>query len=162
MSRYRSFENNGDYLFIKKEDKILTQEELSEGLWVYNGNLDFSFNGECIFNNEEFRIINNFRSKILYALSCYYNDDEVIATVRELRPDIVNIELPFERHSKSGMLKEWMQKYNFTLKDFFTNDKYVVVSSVPDEFRLLIDLGLIDWENFEHYYCEGEYSEEEE
>ena len=45
-----------------------------------------------------------------------------------------------------------MEKYNFTLEDFWKNNKYKVIFDNPVNhvFFKLADLGLLDWDNFEH------------
>lgn len=166
--------HKANVLFIKKNGQELDVDEfLKDEPWFlcrYNHEtqkyeLDETFqigegSEDLNFNDSEFEVIYSIRSKINYAFACMHNDEIVEAVLKEIFPHIKNVKMYPCNYSSNNYLRIWMDKYNFTLKDFILNDKYVVLNCTGDfynEFESLYDNALIDWDNIE--YC-SEYEEE--
>ncbi len=143
--------NNGsEYLFIMKEGHKLSDKELRDQFWnLSDGEITLNSYDDCVFNGEEVRVLNTFRGKLMYALSCWYNDDEIKNILLELFPEVKTIGFPVDRAHRGNNLRSWFEEYNITLKDFLINSKYIVVCDSWESVNRLIDLGLFDWEAIE-------------
>lgn len=173
------YENNHyertNVLLVKKTgenisiDKILEKEpwymcdynhkleryELSDTLEVG------SFSGDLNFDNSNFKVINSISDKINYAFACMHNDEYVESVIKEIFPHIKNVKMCSSSYCNGNYLRIWMEKYNFTLKDFILNDKYIVLNCTGyfcKEFESLANNALINWDELE--YC-SEYEWED-
>lgn len=121
------------------------------------GKIDLSYShDDCIFDGQEVRVLNTFKSKLLYALAGLYNDEEIKNILLELFPEVKEIMLPYDRAHRGANLRSWFEKYRITLKEFLINTKYIVVCDSYNAVNKLIDLGLFDWEAIEDsstLYC---------
>ncbi len=142
--------NGDDYLFILKNDKYETGEELRSEFWVYNNKLDLGWESDFTFDNKEVHILSTFRDKFQYLMATMHEDTMLLNLLRELFPELwnVEIELPEGRYGKGRNIFKWMDEYNFNLKEFLTNKKYIVISDSHDSVATIFDaLGLFDWDN---------------
>lgn len=153
--------NDEEYLFILKQDKVNTSEDLRNTVWIREDNsLDLDWWDECVFNNSEVRILADFRDKLKYAYACWYNDHEISDIIRKYIPEISNIYVPSQRQHRGNNLQEWCKKYNFTLEDFLINDKYIVICDYQDAVANILEL--FDWANIEHCDIQGKDITEDE
>ena len=144
-----------DCLFILEKDDFVTQQD-KDKLFIYNGNYNLSYSN-CTFNDQEFRVISSLKNKIAYLFGTYGNDEEVAKVVEKIIPEITSVNLPACRSCQdSGLLRNAMKKFNFTLEDFLTNKKYVILSCCGRNFDTLDGIGLINWEKFAHYSFRGD------
>lgn len=152
------YDNESEYLFIMKNGHELSNKELRDDFWgLEKGKIDLSYShDDCIFDGKEVRVLNTFRSKLLYALAGWYNDEEIKNALLELFPEVKEIILPCDRAHRGYNLRSWCEKYHITLKEFLINTKYIVVCDSYNAINKLIDLGLFDWEAIEDsstLYC---------
>lgn len=152
------YDNESEYLFIMKNGHELSDKELRDDFWgLEKGKIDLSYSyDDCIFDGKEVRVLNTFRSKLLYALAGWYNDEEIKNGLLELFPEVKEIMLPCDRAHRGYNLRSWCEKYHITLKEFLINTKYIVVCDSYNAVNKLIDLGLFDWEAIEDsstLYC---------
>lgn len=152
------YDNESEYLFIMKNGHELSNKELRDDFWsLEKGKIDLSYShDDCIFDGKEVRVLNTFRSKLLYALAGWYNDEEIKNVLLELFPEVKEIMLPCDRAHRGYNLRSWCEKYHITLKEFLINTKYIVVCDSYNVVNKLIDLGLFDWEAIEDsstLYC---------
>ena len=145
------YDNESEYLFIMKEGHELSDKELRNDFWdLEKGKIDLSYSYDyCIFDGKKVRILNTFRSKLYYVLSCWYNDDEIKQILFELFPEVKEITFPYDRAHRGYNLRNWFEKYHITLKEFLINTKYIVVCDSYNVVNRLMDLGLFDWEAIE-------------
>lgn len=137
-----------DYLFILKNDDIETLAEIKEDLWLReDGIISLKWDDNFDFSHYEVKILANFRDKLCYAFASYYDDPTIIALIKKIIPDVTDIELSYSRHASGQNIREWQKQFNFTLEDFLTNKKYVVISDCDDTILTLIDDGLFNWDN---------------
>ena len=142
------YDNESEYLFIMKEGHELSDKELRDDFWsLEKGKIDLSYSyDDCVFNGQEVRILNTFRSKLYYVLAGWYNDEEIKNILLELFPEVKEITFPYDRAHRGYNLRNWFEKYNISLKEFLTNKKYVVIQD-GDEYCIwkdLVNCGLID------------------
>lgn len=145
------YDNESEYLFIMKEGHKLSDEELRGNFWsLEKGKIDLSYSyDDCVFNEEEVRVLNTFRSKLQYVLASWYNDEEIKNILLELFPEVKEIIFPVNRAHRGANPRSWFEKYHITLKEFLINTKYIVVCDSYNAFNKLMDLGLFDWEAIE-------------
>lgn len=145
------YDNESEYLFIMKEGHELSNKELRDNFCsLEKGKIDLSYSyDDCVFDGEEVRILNTFRSKLQYVLASWYNDEEIKNILLELFPEVKEIIFPVNRAHRGANLKSWFEKYHITLKEFLINTKYIVVCDSYNAINRLIDLGLFDWEAIE-------------
>lgn len=142
--------NDQEYLFILKQDKPQTHEDLRSELWLHEDNsIDLDWWDECMYDDDEVKILFGFRDKLKYAYACWYNDSEIEDIIRRWLPEITRIQVPSCRAHRGNNLHAWSKKYNFTLEEFLTNNKYVVICDSGNAIENIIDLGLFDWNNIE-------------
>ena len=146
------YDNESEYLFIMKEGHALSNRELRDDFWnLEKGVIDLSYpHDDCIFDGQEVRILNTFRSKLYYVLAGWYNDEEIKKILLELFPEVKEITFPYDRSHRGCNLRNWFEKYHITLKDFLINTKYIVVCDSYNAVNRLMDLGLFDWEAIEN------------
>lgn len=146
------YDNGSEYLFIMKEGHILSDRELRDQFWsLSDGEIDLTYSFvDCVFNGEVVRILHTFNEKLMYALSCWYNDEEIKNILLELFPEVKTMEFPVNRAHRGNNLRSWFKKYGITLKDFLINSKYIVICDSRGAIDNLIDLGLFDWEAVEN------------
>ena len=143
--------NYNDYLFIMKRDDIESIDEIKQDLYMWDDGdyIDFSWSDDCNFNNEDVIIANNFRSKLCYLFASCHEDTMLISIVKNIIPGIERIELPTRRYAYGFNFKIWQEKYGFTIEEFLTNKKYIIISDGRRAVENIIDLGLFDWDNIE-------------
>lgn len=142
---------SSDSLVILKEDKILTEQEIMSYLYLHNGFWRPLLDDDFIFDGSEFRVLKSFDSKLSYAYASLHNDDFVTSVLKELVSELQGVELPNVRYTIEPTLKNWMREYNFTLKEFLINEKYVVCCDRFNgvTFEKLNELGLVNWDVIE-------------
>lgn len=145
-------DNGSEYLFIMKEGHELSDKELRDNFWsLERGKIDLSYSyNDCVFDGEEVRVLNTFRSKLTYVLASWYNDEEIKGILLELFPDVTEIIFPVNRVHRGANPRSWFEKYKIALKDFLINTKYIVVCDSYNSVDRLIDLGLFDWDAVEN------------
>lgn len=143
-----------DRLFVLEDDNFITQKDKDE-LFIHNGNYNLYYE-ECVFNDQEFKVISSLENKIAYLFGTYSNDEEVAKVIEKIIPEITSINLSTYRGCQdTGLLRNAMKKFNFTLEDFLMNKKYVIVSSCGRSLDTLDNVGLINWDKFAHYSFKG-------
>lgn len=143
--------NDRDYLFIMKKDDIESIDEIKRDLYIWDDkdDINLSWSDNCYFSNESVVIANNFRSKLCYLFASCHEDTMLINIVKKLVPGIEEIRLPARRYAYGFNFKVWQEKYGFTIEEFLTNKKYIVISDSRRAVENIIDLGLFDWDNIE-------------
>ena len=139
--------NDKDYLFILTDDKVESHKELLEDCYISDEWHTLNLGSELIFDNSEVHICKDFRSKLCYLFATLHEDTMLVNLVHSILPEVHEIELPRERYSCGFNIIEWQKEYNFTLEDFLTNKKYIVISDAHDSVGKIIDLGLFNWED---------------
>ena len=146
----KKFVEKHEYLFA---DYNFLEEKYNKTGILFLGDV---FDTDLMFEGSNCRICWEILSKLKYAAAGLYDDSLLLKTTQEIfGEDLVKeLEIPSIRFTTKYYLKEWMEKYNFTIKDFLTNRKYVVISDRITEwggqFGKLVDLGLINWDEIEH------------
>jgi len=143
--------NYEDYLFILKNDNLETIDDIKKDLWM-RGDKDYinlSWSDGCCFDNEGVVVANNFRRKLCYLFASCHEDTMLINIVKKLVPGVEDIRLPASRYASGFNFKVWQEKYGFTIEEFLTNKKYIVVSDSRREVENIMNLGLFDWDNIE-------------
>ncbi len=143
--------NYNDYLFILKNDNLETIDDIKKDLWMRDDKdyINLSWSDDCCFDNKGVVVANNFRGKLCYLFASYHEDTMLINIVKKLVPGIEDIRLPSHRYASGFNFKVWQEKYGFTIEEFLTNKKYIVVSDSWREVENIMDLGLFDWDNIE-------------
>lgn len=143
--------NYNDYLFIMKKDDIESIDEIKQDLYMWDDRnyIDLSWSDDCYFRNEDVIIANDFRRKLCYLFASCHEDTMLINIVKKLIPDIEEVKLPARRYAYGFNFKVWQEKYGFTIEEFLTNRKYIVISDSRRAVENIIDLGLFDWDNIE-------------
>lgn len=167
--------DNTNVLFIKKNgENVSIDKVLEERPWFFcnynhkTGKYELSevleigdFSDDLNFDNSNFKVISSIPDKINYAFACMHNDEYVESVIKEIFPHIKEVQMCSGSYCNGNYLRIWMEKYNFTLKDFILNDKYVVLNCTGyfcNEFESLIDNALINWDELE-YCSEYEWKE---
>ena len=164
-------------MIILKNDEIFNHSDLDKALRVTdsrshydrtadkyildetNHTLDTTdWSDECSFSGEEIELVHTPFRRLQYALACLHNDDAILKVINEEFPEITDMCTSSIRYTTKPYLQYWMDKYNFTLKDFIFNNKYIVVSDNSWSHQLIkmVDLGLLDWDNIEVYSEDAE------
>lgn len=149
--------NNNDCLFIKKESSIITSDEIRSSCrnsWWFkykaaeNLLIVDDYGDECVYNGQETRIIYDFLNRLKYAGASLHDDRLINEAVNSVLPEIEEVIFPAKRYTNKDYLKYWMMEYDFTLKDFLFDNKYIVVSDIGnmDNVYNLSDLGLLSLE----------------
>lgn len=143
--------NSKDYLFILKKDNIESIDEIKRDLWINKDNtINLDWCDTCCFDNKKVKICANFQDKLCYLFASLHEDTMLINIVKKIIPDVSDIILPPKRYAYGFNFKAWMKKYDFTITEFLTNKKYVVVSdNIRREIENIVYLGLFDWDNIE-------------
>lgn len=167
--------NSRDMLIILKKDEWETWESIIDQnayfLWKYTPqgvemthtfSLRDYWDGLC-YSGRHCEVCSTFADKINYVAAGLYNDDLLLSTLKEISHGyITDINIPSVRYTGQYYIKEWMEKYNLSLKDLLLNKKYVIISDTDgplNRFDKLNELGLIDWKNIEAFSLEDEYEE---
>lgn len=143
--------NDMDYLFIMNKDDIESIDEIKKDLYMWDGKneINFSWSYDCCFDNKSVVIAKNFRKKLCYLFASCHEDTMLINIVKKIIPGVENIRLPAYRCAFGFNFKVWQEKYGFTIEEFLTNRKYIVVSDSRRAVENIMDLGLFDWDNIE-------------
>lgn len=143
--------NDRDYLFIMKKDDIESIDEIKKDLYMWDGknDIDLSWSDDCCFDNKSVVIAKNFRKKLCYLFASCHEDTMLINIVKKIIPGVENIRLPAYRCASGFNFKVWQEKYGFTIEEFLTNRKYIVVSDSRRAVENIMDLGLFDWDKIE-------------
>lgn len=143
--------NDKDYLFIMKKDDIESIDEIKKDLYIWDDEdyIDFSWSDNCYFDNHCVVIANNFRSKLCYLFAACHEDTMLINIVKKIVSGVEEIRLPPRRYAYGFNFKMWQEKYGFTIEEFLTNRKYIVISDSRRAVENIMDLGLLNWENIE-------------
>ena len=159
-----------DILVIKKDDKIYTGKdlydilnldyELYDNRWegpgkiikTYTGRYEVSnWSSACVYDGKETKIVATPERRLQYIYASLHDDAKLEEMLKHLCPEIKEVIPPCPRTTQKPYLEYWMLKYGFTVEDFFTNDKYVVLSDSEygHIFNDFSDLNLIDYDNIE-------------
>lgn len=136
-----------------KKERPQNPEQLFEQLrYLYDKNLkvldlDWS-NDDALFIHADFQLLKTFREKLYYTYASLYDDPQIEGLLKKILPvDIKEITVPTARSHSGDNLKCWMRQYNFSLEEFLTNEKYIVICDQYAAFRHIVDLNLINWDN---------------
>lgn len=143
--------NYDDYLFILKNDNLETIDDIKKDLYIWDDkdHIDISWSDDCCFDNKGVVVANNFRRKLCYLFASCYEDTMLINIVKRLVPGVEGVRLPSHRYASGFNFKVWQKKYGFTIEEFLTNKKYIVISDSRRAVENIMDLGLLDWDNIE-------------
>lgn len=133
-------------LVVKKTERIVSGEELKRGMYLGNDGIwDIWNDSELSFGRYPFECLHLFTEKVRYSIAslCGYREDakekfeEIKSIVMELVPDCTDIRLPVERYGNKSeicygyvdedILSGFLKKENIELREFLTNQKYVVI-----------------------------------
>jgi hypothetical protein len=143
--------NYSDYLFILKNDNLETIDDIKKDLYIWDDKncINLSWSDDCCFDNNDVVIANNFRRKLCYLFASCYEDTMLINIVKRLVPGVEDVRLPSHRYASGFNFKVWQKKYGFTIEEFLTNRKYIVISDSKRAVDNIMDLGLFNWDNIE-------------
>lgn len=143
--------NDKDYLFIMKKDDIESIDEIKQDLrmWDDRNDINLSWSDECRFDNKTVVIANNFRRKLCYLFASCHEDTMLINIIKKIIPEVEDIALPAARYAYGFNFKVWQERYGFTIEEFLTNRKYIVISDSCRAVDNIIDLGLFNGDNIE-------------
>jgi hypothetical protein len=94
-------------------------------------------------------IANDFKRKLCYLFASYYEDTMLINITKNIIPGIKKIKLPSIRRASGFNFQIWQEKYGFTIEEFLTNKKYIVISDSRRAVDNIMNLGLFNWDNIE-------------
>lgn len=136
--------------------------DIKDGVYTISGGLEFG--------RAPFRLLVNVRSKLRFVLASLANDycngpaaflTELTEVCKKHYPKLEAIKITAKDwnndiyygdidHQSSGLLNTFMSKHRITYEDFIFDPKYIVVidGDEYDEYVTLIDIGLIDTNNF--------------
>ena len=149
-------------LVVKKDDGCYADNELRRHLWLGNDGIWKIWDEDDItFGRYPFKCLCTFESKVRYAIAslCGWRKDaaeqfeEIECIVKEVIPECTGIELPkvswiwnADGDDKisygsvdEDILSPFLKEENISLKEFFTNKKYVVIVD-GDEYCIWNDL----------------------
>jgi hypothetical protein len=155
---------------IRKLNMYYTLEEINEGIYLSrDGKLSF-WDSSLSFDRSPFEPLTKFFDKIRYAMASFDNEEDKIKEIESIMYENIiglkSIEYPTETdwetdeekishgyidHQSIGVLQSMLHNYNFTLREFLLNKKYVVFID-GDEYNIkekLFDSGLINKDDFE-------------
>lgn len=164
-----------DVLIIKKEGHLLSHDELvqegrfkwdifdeitEDGKVFTNYGVNMQMGKSCwndkdnnlLYNGTEFYCLSDAFQRLNYIYASIHEESKINEMVMKHIPEISQLTVPLIRGTKQPFLVGWMEKYNFTLEDFWLNTKYVVLSDNPyrnNVFRHLFCDGLLDLDKIE-------------
>lgn len=180
--RRNVFETNSSSmhsLVISKEDRLLTKDELSDGMYLNkDGVWDIWMDDDLYFGRSPFQCLATFESKVRYAIASlcgWRSDEEKKATFEKIKsivfeaiPKCTDVKLPRDSYYEKekivygsvddDILSGFLEKNNIELKDFLLNKKYIVIVD-GDEYCIYDELkksGIINKNNIEKEYPERE------
>ena len=132
--------DNDKVMFVRdpKRDTIkLSQYDFDPEQWIYDG--------------RSFHSITKCEDRIKYAYASMHEDSIVTKIITDKIKEVNNVKITNQKFTMKPYLKQWMEKYNFTLEEFIFNDKFIVLSDNQYNHQIytLADAGLIKWENIE-------------
>ena len=169
-----NFDTNNDcVLIIGKHDDIVPHDKMYDEMWfnsrayeynhktkerIFTGVYDLETYDTMLYTNvpsrdeQDVKILATPFDRFRFICASLHDDKQIFEMFKKEFPEIRDIEIPSLRATSKYYLKHWMEKYNFTLEDFWKNNKYKVIFDNPVNhvFFELADLGLLDWDNFEH------------
>lgn len=153
--------------FFPYEEQYFTKEDAWEDISWYKDN-DASVDGNIVinFNKYEdeywyfgrapFKILDSFFDKFKYAFATlvsykegdeYFNlKNQFLDILKEINPDVTEFIHPDSYGVDDAVLISWMKTYNFDLREFLFNKKYVVIVD-GDEYCIwqsMLESGIID------------------
>lgn len=177
--RRNCFETNSSSMHsivVTKDDVPVTGEEVASRIHWNDFNLRQWDVEEMEYGRHPFRYLKTFEDKVWFTIAsyCSYRDDDYCKVfiedlegiIREVCPEFEHIIIDAEDseyytskygwidHQSSGLLQDFIQTHNITLKDFIFNKKYKVVID-GDEYYIfgsMLDDGIIDKENVVEVY----------
>ena len=121
------------------KDTVLEEKEDYEGFYVEPNGVVRFYNCQLLeFDRYPFQILTTFAEKIRYAIASIGHIEEIEAIVKEYYPNFDHFEFPVHYsdgeaycgsvdHQSSGVLKDFLSTSGVTLKEFLTNEKYMVI-----------------------------------
>ena len=160
---------NDDYPEIEELEDNIGIMRIGEGSWANEDNVDkidlhIYSNDDIRYERTPFRVLNTFKSKLKYYIASECNSKEDIDNVRDTLMSIfdniknVDFDSSYNKDWGNGDYDQYgyAQNYgyfgktlsdkNISLKEFLTNNKYIVIVD-GDEYQLLrsmFDSGLIN------------------
>ena len=159
MSRYDEMVSDS-LVILKNNDKVETHDDMLHSLYLDENGVWSPYNCDSfVFNADDFSVLDSFSAKLRYAFASLHEDTMVLNTLKEIIPEVMDVELPNKRFTKAPNLQNWMKDYGFTLKEFLTEKKYVVCADFyyANVLTKLSRLGLLQWDNFEAMSSEDEF-----
>lgn len=160
---------------IRRENTVLDSASIAErgedeyGYVSPTGRMYF-YNSDLSFGRSPFEVLTTFYDKLRFVIASLASDpdlrEEIEAVMYEVIPGLRTIEYPLGYagrgamrttnygnidHESCGLLKQFLDKKNITIRDFLLNTKYVVWID-GDEYNVkgvLIDSGIVHKEDFE-------------
>ena len=151
--RFGAFETNSSSMHsIIVVGKPNSNDNFTDGLKIVDGKLIIDDIYDIEFGRAPFEILSTFKEKLMYAIAAY-SKEEIIKTVGELIKinEIVYPNVWYFGESDShefhgdidhqsvGVLKNFLACNHVNLRDFLTQDKYMVVID-GDEYCIFDDL----------------------
>lgn len=144
-----------DAIFVMKEDKIVTMEELRKNLWLKEDRDSFWISSyELQFKNSAMEVLADFRGRLNYALASAYGRrtkgwegrvEEINSVLNKYLP---NVEFTIRTNSgavgtNDNLLYPFLKKNNISMEEFLLNDKYIVIVDVAEYNRMKF-LNMVD------------------
>ena len=163
-------------LVVKKSSEYYTHEEMCDSLWLNNGVWKIYDDEYITFGRHPFMCLCTFESKVRYAIAslCNWRENKIEQfenieqIVKEIIPECTSIKLPevhwswdeddngeiFYGSVDEDVLSPFLKNENISLKEFFTNKRYVVIVD-GDEYciwKSIKDSGLVNTDEIEKEY----------
>lgn len=167
---------NDDYLTMDEMEQGMHIYRMGRDYWANKHNSDkidldiYNIEEDLYYNRYPFTILSDVRDKLKYyiASECHTKEDilNVEKTLREMFGNIKEIEFSSDTHwgngdycqygyaQNYGGFSEALKENNIDLKEFLTNNKYVVIVDGDEyqEFEKMKETGLIDFRNIYKIY----------
>lgn len=170
---------NDCVLIIGKEDKILSHEKLynemgldwnmsrynpatrkNESTGIYTmGDYDSMLYTCDMASSRNTVVLHTPKDRLKFIYASLHDDEAITNMVKREFLEIREVVVPALRGTSKYYLQYWMERYGFTLEDFWKNDKYTVIVDFAGSSHVIYELdelGLLNWDNF------SSISEEEE
>lgn len=140
------------------KDTVLEEKEDYEGLFVdRDGVVKFYNVSKLSFGRWPFQILCTFEDKVKYTIASIGCIEEIEGIVKEYYPDFDHFEFPAigkrnetfygdVDHQSSGVLKNFLSTSGVSLKEFLTNERYMVIVDGDEycEFEKLVNHHIIN------------------
>lgn len=181
--RKNVFETNSSSmhsLCVSKVSEYFTKEEMLTSCKLSDGNIVINSEDDLCFDRYPFYILASFYDKLRYVIPSFCDQNaenatkesleksfsEIINTVKEILPEIDGVVLPnsyydedevsygWIDHQSVGILRNYFEETDTSLKEFLTNKKYIIIvdGDEYEEWEKVKNSGIINVSIIESEY----------